>query len=65
MSGWCRGFGVVVVADANQSAAAFSLLNDTKLNGQRITIDRGTAHTNGKAGALEGTAGAATMLANT
>jgi len=53
------------VADANQSAAAFSLLNDTKLNGQRITIDRGTAHTNGKAGALEGTAGAATMLANT
>lgn len=51
VSGECRGFGVVVMEDSAHAEIAFSLLNDTKLNGQRITIDLGTAHTSGRTGA--------------
>jgi hypothetical protein len=42
---WTRMYQEVV----DHAARAEDL--NTKLNGQRITIDRGTAHTNGKAGA--------------
>jgi RNA recognition motif-containing protein len=48
-SGMCRGFGVVEMAELSDVAVAFSLLNNTELNGQRIRIEIDPALKNGKA----------------
>ncbi|MGO9058367.1 MAG: RNA recognition motif domain-containing protein [Candidatus Binataceae bacterium] len=48
-SGLCRGFGLVEMAELSDVAVAFSLLNNTELNGQRIRIDLDPALKNGKA----------------
>jgi RNA recognition motif-containing protein len=38
-SGLCRGFGFVDMADLSDVAVAYSLLNNTVLNGQSIKIE--------------------------
>lgn len=48
-SGRCRGFGLVEMAELSDVAVAFSLLNNTELNGQRIRIELDLALKNGKA----------------
>jgi len=48
-SGHCRGFGLVDMAELSDVAVAFSLLNNTELNGQRIRIELDPALKNGKA----------------
>ena len=48
VSGRCRGFGFVEMAEASDVAVAYSLLNKTVLNGQPITIERDTVLKNGK-----------------
>lgn len=48
-SGLCRGFGFVEMAELADVALAFSLLNNTPLNGQPIKIEPYTALRNGKA----------------
>jgi RNA recognition motif-containing protein len=48
-SGLCRGFGFVEMAELSDVAVAFSLLRNTELNGQRITIEPEPALRNGKA----------------
>jgi hypothetical protein len=48
-SGQCRGFGVVEMAEPSDVAVAYSLLNNTELNGQRILIEMEPAHKNGRA----------------
>ncbi len=47
-SGRCRGFGFVEMAELSDAAVAFSLLNNTELNGQRIKIEFEPALKNGK-----------------
>ncbi|MGH7815495.1 MAG: RNA recognition motif domain-containing protein [Candidatus Binataceae bacterium] len=48
-SGTCRGFGFVEMADLADVAVAFSLLNNTKLNGRSIKIEPDPSSRNGKA----------------
>jgi RNA recognition motif-containing protein len=49
ISGVCRGFGFVDMAELADVAVAFSLLNNSELNGQRITIEIEPSLKNGKA----------------
>jgi cold-inducible RNA-binding protein len=49
VSGLCRGFGFVEMAEASDVAVAFSLLNNSELNGRRIRIEIEPALKNGKA----------------
>jgi RNA recognition motif-containing protein len=49
ISGMCRGFGFVEMADFSDLAVAFSLLNNTELNGQVIKIEPDSSLKNGKA----------------
>jgi RNA recognition motif-containing protein len=39
VSGLCRGFGFVEMVELSDVAVAFSLLNNSELNGRRITIE--------------------------
>jgi RNA recognition motif-containing protein len=48
-SGMCRGFGVVEMAQLQDVALAFSLLNNTELKGQKIRLEPDPAQKNGKA----------------
>ena len=48
-SGLCRGFGFVEMAEISDAAVAFSMLSNTELKGQRITIEPDPSHKNGKA----------------
>jgi RNA recognition motif-containing protein len=48
-SGLCRGFGFVEMAALADVAVAFSLLNNSLLNGQRIKIEPEPSLKNGKA----------------
>lgn len=48
-SGRCRGFGFVEMARSSDIAVAYSLLNNSELNGQRITIELAPSSKNGKA----------------
>lgn len=48
-SGRCRGFGFVEMAQPSDVAVAYSLLNNTVLNGQHITIEPDSSLKNGKA----------------
>ena len=48
VSGLCRGLGFVEMAELADVAVAFSLLNNTELNGQRIEIVPHPAMRNGK-----------------
>ena len=47
-SGRCRGFGFVEMAEVADVALAFSLLNNTLLNGQLIRIETDPSAKNGK-----------------
>ncbi len=47
-SGLCRGFGFVEMAEVSDVAVAFSLLNNTVLNGQAIRIEPDPSLKNGK-----------------
>ena len=49
VSGMCRGFGLVEMAHFSDLAVAFSLLNNTELNGQIIRIEPDSSLKNGKA----------------
>jgi RNA recognition motif-containing protein len=49
VSGICRGFGFVEMLDLADVALAFSLLNNTPLNGQPIKIEPDPALRHGKA----------------
>ena len=49
VSGLCRGFGFVEMAEVQDVAVAFSLLNNTLLNGQLIRIEPEPSLKNGKA----------------
>lgn len=49
ISGLCRGFGFVEMAEMADVAVAFSLLNHTMLHGRPITIEPDTSLKNGKA----------------
>ncbi len=49
VSGRCRGFGFVDMAEIADVAIAFSLLNNSELNGRRITIEIEPSLKNGKA----------------
>jgi RNA-binding protein 39 len=49
VSGLCRGFGFVEMAELSDVALAFSLLNNTVLNGQHIKIEADPSLKNGKA----------------
>jgi RNA recognition motif-containing protein len=49
VSGFCRGFGFVEMAELSDVAVAFSLLNNSELNGRRITIEVEPSLKNGKA----------------
>lgn len=49
MTGICRGFGFVEMAELADVAVAFSLLNNTVLNGQQIKIEADPLLRNGKA----------------
>jgi len=48
VSGLCRGFGFVEMADLSDVAVALSLLNNTELNGQAIKIEPDPAIKNGR-----------------
>jgi cold-inducible RNA-binding protein len=48
LSGLCRGFGFVEMAKLADAAQAFSLLNNTLLNGQHIKIEGDPTPKNGK-----------------
>jgi RNA recognition motif-containing protein len=48
-SGLCRGFGFVEMAELSDIAVAFSLLNNSELDGRRIEIEPHPALQNGKA----------------
>jgi cold-inducible RNA-binding protein len=48
-SGLCRGFGFVEMAEFADVAIAFSLLNNTLLNGQQIKVEAEPLLKNGKA----------------
>jgi RNA recognition motif-containing protein len=47
-SGLCRGFGFVEMADISDVAVAFSMLSNTELKGQRITIEPDPSRKNGR-----------------
>lgn len=49
VSGLCRGFGFVEMPELADVVVAFSLLNNTLLNGQRIKIETDPSLKNGKA----------------
>ena len=49
VSGLCRGFGFVEMAELSDVAIAFSLLNNSELNGRRIRIEMEPSLKNGKA----------------
>jgi RNA recognition motif. (a.k.a. RRM, RBD, or RNP domain) len=49
VSGLCRGFGFVEMAEISDVAVAFSLLNNSELNGLRIRIEPEPSLRNGKA----------------
>jgi len=49
VSGLCRGFGFVEMAELSDVAVAYSLLNNSELNGRRITIEAEPSLKNGKA----------------
>lgn len=49
ISGLCRGFGFVEMAEVSDVAVAFSLLNNSELNGRRIKIEAEPSLKNGKA----------------
>ena len=46
-SGLCRGFGFVEMAEVSDVAVAYSLLNNTELNGRRIKIEADPSLRNG------------------
>jgi RNA recognition motif-containing protein len=48
VSGLCRGFGFVEMAEASDVAVAFGLLNNSELNGLRIRIEPEPSRRNGK-----------------
>jgi RNA recognition motif-containing protein len=48
-SGLCRGFGFVEMAESADVAVAFSLFNNSELNGRRIQIEPERSLRNGKA----------------
>jgi RNA recognition motif-containing protein len=48
ISGLCRGFGFVEMADMADVAVAFSLLNHTMLHGRPITIEPDRSLKNGQ-----------------
>ncbi len=48
-SGQCRGFGFVEMAKVSDVVVAYSLLNNSMLNGQSIKIELDPALKNGKA----------------
>jgi RNA recognition motif-containing protein len=48
-SGRCRGFGFVEMEGMSDIALAISLLNNSELNGQRISIEPEPALKNGRA----------------
>jgi RNA recognition motif-containing protein len=48
LSGRCRGFGFVEMAEVADVAIAFALLNNSELNGRRIRIEPEPSHKNGK-----------------
>ena len=48
LSGRCRGFGFVEMAEASDVAVAFSLLNGSLLNGRLIKIEPDPSQRNGK-----------------
>ena len=48
-SGLCRGFGFVEMAELADVAVAFSLLNNSLLNGRQIKIEPDPSLKNGKA----------------
>lgn len=48
-SGICRGFGFVEMAELADVAVAFSLLNNTFINGQQIQIEPDPSLKNGRA----------------
>jgi RNA recognition motif-containing protein len=48
-TGLCRGFGFVEMAEPSDAAVAYSLLNNTVLNGQPIRIEPEPSLKNGKA----------------
>jgi cold-inducible RNA-binding protein len=47
-TGRCRGFGFVEMANLSDAAVAFSLLNNSLLNGQLITIEPDPSLRNGR-----------------
>ena len=47
--GTCKGFGFVEMAQISDVAVAFSLLNNSELNGRRIRIEMEPSLKNGKA----------------
>ncbi len=49
VSGLCRGFGFVDMAELSDVAVAYSLLNHTVLNGKTIKIEPEPSLKNGKA----------------
>ena len=48
VSGLCRGFGFVEMAEVSDVAVAFSLLNNSELQGRRIRIEPEPFLRNGK-----------------
>jgi RNA recognition motif-containing protein len=48
-TGRCRGFGFVEMAEMSDVVVAFSLLSNTELKGQKITIERDPVLKNGRA----------------
>jgi RNA recognition motif-containing protein len=48
-TGLCRGFGFVEMAEPYDAAVAYSLLNNTLLNGQPIKIEPEPSLKNGRA----------------
>jgi RNA recognition motif-containing protein len=48
VSGLCRGFGFVEMAESDDVAVAFFLLNNSELNGRRIQIVPQASLRNGK-----------------
>jgi len=49
VSGHCRGFGFVEMAEVSDVAVAFGLLNNSELQGRRIRIEPEPSLRNGKA----------------
>ena len=49
VSGECRGFGFVEMAELSEISTACALMNNTQLNGQAIKIEPDPSLKNGKA----------------